>query len=209
MTSQTAILSNATTSNLSRAGWVCFAGGLLGIAQGAFMLLIQPAVPFERFSYPLTPTGYVVAELTFAAQHLMLVVGLVALARSAWAARSRLARVGYWLATVALVLLAVVEVISLSAANASLTDPEAVLIVSLYGLPTLLAGAGLVLGGAGLARSSGLTGWRRWLPLTVGVWVFVPMLPAIFGPYAAGRLALIGWMALFAALGWMIARTEA
>jgi len=198
-----------TAPALTRAGWVCFAGGLLGIAQGAFMLLVPPAVPFERFSYPLTPTGYVIAELTFALQHLMLVVGLVALARSAWAARSRLARVGYWMAAVALVLLAVVEIVALSAANAALTDPEAVLVVSLYGFPTLLAGAGLVLGGAGLARSSGLTGWRRWLPLALGVWVFVPMLPAIFGPYEAGRLALIGWMALFAVLGWMLARTPA
>jgi hypothetical protein len=137
------------------------------------------------------------------------VVGIVALARSAWAARSRLARVGFWLAAVALGLLAVVEVIALSAANASLTDPEAVLIVSLYGLPTLLTGAGLVLGGVGIARSSELTGWRRWLPLVLGVWVFVPMLPALFGPYEAGRLALIGWMALFGALGWTMARREA
>ena len=43
---------------------------------------------------------------------------------------------------------------------------------------------GMLLGGIGFGRSSGLTGWRRWLPLALGVYVFVPLFPAVFAPFA-------------------------
>ena len=58
----------------------------------------------------------------------------------------------------------------------------------------------------GFAKSSGLTGWRRWLPLILGSYVFVPLLPAVFAPYVWGRIAISVWMLQFAGLGWMLIR---
>ena len=43
------------------------------------------------------------------------------------------------------------------------------------------------------------------MPLALGVWVFVPMTPAIMAGFMPARLAITGWMLLFAALGWALA----
>ena len=51
-------------------------------------------------------------------------------------------------------------------------------------------------------------GWSRFVPLGLGVWVFVPMLPALAGPFVAARLAITGWMRLFALLGWRLAAED-
>ena len=64
------------------------------------------------------------------------------------------------------------------------------------GVGLILAGASVVAG----ARSG--TGWRRGVVLALGVWVFVPMFPAlIVTPTDGARLAIGGWMLLFAVLG--------
>ncbi len=80
------------------------------------------------------------------------------------------------------------------------------LINSLYSIPTIVCGVGLLVGGIGFARSSGLTGWRRWLALILGINVFVRLLFAVFAPYVGGQIAISVWMLLFAGLGWMLIR---
>lgn len=188
------------------AGWICLAGAVIGFAQALFMLFVAPTVGEDRYSYPLTPTGFTIAQLAFAIQHLMLLVGVVALARSAWTRRSRLAVVGFWIAAVGFLLLTAMEVLALTAADAATVSSEADLVNSLYGIPTIVCGVGLLVGGIGFARASGLLGWRRWLPLVLGAYVFVPLFPAIFAPYVWGRIAIGVWMLLFAGLGWMLIR---
>jgi hypothetical protein len=64
----------------------------------------------------------------------------------------------------------------------------------------MIAGVGFVLAGWVVARRRLLT-WGRWLPFAFGVWVFVILMPALFGPLVAGRLALDGWLALYVLLG--------
>jgi hypothetical protein len=188
------------------AGWICFAGAMVGIAQAMLLLLVPAVVGTDRFSYPFSPTGFRIAQLSFALQHLALVVGVLALARSEWSRRSRLARIGFGIGVVGLLALTAMEVLALTAANSATTSAEAQLVKNLYGAPSMIIGFGLLIGGIGFARSSGLTGWRRWLPLALGIFVFVPLLPAVFAPFAFGRIAIAGWMMLFAALGWMLAR---
>ena len=206
MTASTITNTARTDRSSPVAGWICLAGAVIGLAQGLFMLLVTPVVGADRFSYPLTPTGFTVAQLSFAVQHLMLLVGVVALARTSWTRRSRLAVIGFWIAAAGFLLLTAMEVLALTAANAATASAEADLINSLYGIPTIVCGVGLLVGGIGFAKSSGLTGWRRWLPLILGIYVFVPLLPAVFAPYVWGRIAISVWMLLFAGLGWMLIR---
>lgn len=192
--------SAAMTSTTSRSARLCLWGGLIGAAQAVVLLLLPPAVGPDRFSHPFDATGHVVAQLTFAAQHLLLVAGLVALLRVAGPV-SRTTRAALAAAVAGMVLLAVLEVVAAAAAGAAATDPLAVLVGSLYGIPTLLLGVGLAVGGVGIVRAGLWDGWRRWVPFAAGAYVFVALLPGLFGPFWLGRVVIGGWMLLFAALG--------
>lgn len=188
-------------------GRICFWGGLVGVAQAVVMLLWSPAVGADRYSYPMTSGGYTVAQLTFAVQHLLLLVGLVALARSAWTSRSRAARTGAWVAVAGMVLLTVMEAVAILAAGEPTDGPTATLVDSLYGIPTIVLGVGLVVCGVALARDRSLRPGPRWVVLVLGVYVFVVLLPAIVaGSYTVARLAIGVWMLGFAALGFVPAR---
>jgi hypothetical protein len=45
--------------------------------------------------------------------------------------------------------------------------------------------------------------------MATGAYVFAPMGPALVGPFVLARLAIGGWMLLFAALGWVLVRSGA
>ena len=60
--------------------------------------------------------------------------------------------------------------------------------------------------GVATLRARRAPGAGRWLPLALGVWVFVPMFPALMAGHVPARLAITGWMLLFAALGLVLAR---
>jgi hypothetical protein len=69
-----------------------------------------------------------------------------------------------------------------------------------------MLGAALVLDGISVLKAKVWEGWQRWIPLALGVWVFVPMLPALAVSFVGARFAIAGWMLLFAALGWALMR---
>ena len=95
------------------------------------------------------------------------------------------------------VFLAAVELAAISAANAAYPSPRTDLLDGLYGVSSVLIGIGITLAGVAVLRARRWTGWRRALVLVTGVWVFVPMTPALLGPFVLARLAITGWMLLF------------
>ena len=98
--------------------------------------------------------------------------------------------------------LTVTELVAIAAADADLDDGIAVGLGAVYGLDSTLLGVGLVLVGVSMWRARVWAGWRRGVVLALGVWVFVPMFPAlVLTPTDGARLAIGGWMLLFAALG--------
>lgn len=194
-----------TSPRTALAGRITAWGGLLGVAQGLALLLWPPAVGEDRFSYPLTPTGHVIAQVGFAMQHVLLLVGVVALLRVAGPA-SRLVRGGVVTAAVGLGLITVLELYVVTLADLATADPRAASVGVLYAVPTLLIGAGMLAGGIGIVRAGLWTGWRRWTALAVGAYVFVALIPGLAGPFAAGRIALAVWMLLFTALGLTLLR---
>ena len=82
------------------------------------------------------------------------------------------------------------------------------LLVVSYGLFSLFMGVGLILEGIAVLRARVWHGWRRWLPLALGIWVFVPLMPAMGSPVESAEAAMAGWMLLFAALGWCLATLD-
>ena len=186
-------------------GAIGFWGGIAGALSAALLIFYPPEVPLERFSYPFRGVGFTIAQLFFALQHVTMVLVVVGLLRTT-AGRSRLAVGGLVAAIIGLVLMSILEVIVIAGADAVVGDPLYDTMSSLYGIPTILTAVGLVVGGIGILRAGVWRDRGRVLPLIIGAYVFVVLLPALFGPNWLGRVAIGIWCLLFALQGWILWR---
>jgi len=193
---------------VSRAGVVCMAAGILGAVSGVFLAVYPGQVSEDMFSYPLTAGGFTVIQVWFFVQHLGLVAGIAALARAETMAPGRSARWGIGLAVSGMALLAVTELIAITARNSTYPGDGTGLLDALYGVSSLAVGVGLILAGIAVRRRGRWTGWRGLVVLVAGIFVFVPMTPALMGPFVLARLAITVWMLLFAALGYALWRVD-
>lgn len=189
---------------VSRAGMACLVAGLLGAASGLALAVWPARVSEDMYSYPFSADGFVAVQVWFAVQHLGLLVGILALAPAGVLVPTRWARSGVGLAAAGIALLTVTELLAVTARESTYPGEGTGLLDTLYGVSTVAAGIGLVVAGVAVRRAGRWTGWRRDLVLVTGIFVFVPMTPAIMGPFVLARLAIAGWMLLFAALGWAL-----
>lgn len=182
------------------------AGGVLGVGLTVLLAVLPATVPEERYSYPVDVGGFTALQVCFFLHHLLLVWGLWAVWRSGAAGRGLLATVGGLGSVVAMVLLSVQELVSISVRDDLVTSAAADTVNSTYGIVSILNGIALIVLGVAVLRARRWTGWTRWLPLALGVYVFVPLTPAIFGPFLVGRAAIGLWLVLFGVLGLALAR---
>jgi hypothetical protein len=187
--------------------WLCVVAGILGLASAILLIWIEPSVGVDHFSYPFTPVAFTAAQLWFSVQHLGLLAGLYGLTRSGAVGTGRLGRWGAWGAIVGMGLLTVTELVAISGSDSIRPSARTDMIGSLYGIATFLIGGTLIMAGMAVLRTGRWQGWRRLLPLILGVFVFVPLTPALFASYVLARLAIGGWMLGFAFLGWALIRT--
>ena len=190
-----------TTASLARvAGVATIIGAATGIA-GALVLVLAPAVvATDVFSYPLDATGRAIAQLSFFLNHVLLALGLIALALSP-ASRARPGRLGAWIALGAMTLLAVCELWAIAFADMTYPSPATAPLDAAYGVASIGLGAGLVLAGIGVARTRLWTGWRRWIVLVLGTTVFIVVTPGLMLGFLGGRLALAAWMVTWLCFG--------
>ena len=186
-------------------GAIGFWGGIAGALSAALLIFYPPQVSLEHFSYPFRGMGFTIAQLFFALQHVTMVLVVVGLVRTA-AGPSRLAVGGLVAAIAGLILMSILEVVVIMAAEAVVGDPLYDTMSSLYGIPTILTAVGLVIGGIGILRVGVWRDRSRVLPLILGAYVFVVLLPALFGPNWLGRVAIGIWCLLFALQGWILWR---
>jgi hypothetical protein len=194
---------------LRRQGRWCVAAGLVGVAQCAVILAWPHQVSGARFSFPFTATWFVVAQATFFLQHLPLAVAVGALAAVPAVRREKWARRSMVVAATGLGLLALLELIAMSAASTANNSTLGTTISSLYGVPVLLAGGGMLVAGIVLLRRDVLYRPLSWTVTALGGFVFVGLTPALStDSFVGGRVAIMGWMVLFTLLGWMLPRSE-
>lgn len=192
-----------------RAGWICLWAGLLGAASGLYLAVIDPAVSSEQWSYPQSTGAFALTQTWFALQHLGLLVGLIGLGRSGALGEARWARRANNVAVAGMGALAVTELVAIWPADHAVDATLPVVLGGVYGLISTVLGVALTVAGAGVLRARAWTGWVRWVPLALGIWVFVPMFPAMALSFVGARLSISGWMVLFALLGWALVRSTA
>jgi hypothetical protein len=124
--------------------------------------------------------------------HVGELAALVAVGLSGAAGTGLLGRLGLGLAILGALMLAVAEVITVSATGTSDT---------LFAIAPNLVGLGLILAGIAVLRTGRWTGWRRYLVLAQGIYVFVVMTPVIIiagGPPSVPAIgALLVWEVLW------------
>ncbi len=182
-------------------GVLAVVGGVSGAAAATVLILVPPVVPATRFSYPLDAAGHVAVQTAFFIHHLVVAAALLAVWRAGLAGRSRWAAASSIAATALMALLGIQELLVVSQADADTTAPTAQLLSAVYGVLTMLLGLALVAMGVAVGRAGVLDPVGRWVVLAAGIYLFVPLTPAIFGPFVVARLAIGGWLLLFAALG--------
>jgi len=188
------------------AGWLCLAAGLLGAASGVALLAVPKSVPEDRFSYPLEAGPFIAIQVWFVVQHLGLLVGQQGLWRAGALGDGRWALVGHQLAFWGMALLTMTELVATGAAESIYPSGRTDILDALYGVATTAVGLGLTIAGAVGARRGAYSDWRRWVPLTIGVYVWVPMFPALVSGFVGARLGITGWMLLYAVAGWALLR---
>ncbi len=200
-------MENASTAEASfgrTAGLLCLIGGVIGVISAVVMAFIPPAVSPDLYSYPFTLTGFLVAQFVFMSNHVLLLVGILGLARSGVAGTGLLGRVGLWISVAGMAALTLCEVGAMTLAASPYPSPGTDFMDMAYGVASILIGVGLTLAGVAVVRAGEWAGWRRFVVLACGVAVFVIVIPGVFGPFLAGRLVLAVWMLMFAALGWAL-----
>lgn len=196
------------TRQLQATGTLCLFAGLLGAASGILLLAVTPAVPQARYSYPFEAGAFIAIQLWFVVQHLGLLAGQWGLKVGGSAGAGGLVRWGHWVGLVGMSLLTVTELLAIAAASELYPSTLTSILDSLYGISVVGVGVGVTAVGVGVIRQRQWLSWHRWVPLAIGVWVFIPMTPAIAVGYVPARLSITLWMVLYAALGWVLVTTS-
>ena len=197
----------AATSRIQKAGAVCLAAGLFGALACIYLALVSPVAGADGLTFPHGAPEFTGLQMVIALQRLGLIFGLLGLWWCGAVPRTRSARFGWYGAMVMMAVLTVTEGLAVSVPRSPLDGtPPAFGVV--YGAYTMLLGVALLAQGVGVASGRAWQGWKRWLPLTLGVWLLVLVLPALGLSFDAARWAMSAWLLLFALLGLVLTQQD-
>jgi hypothetical protein len=198
---QTAMAAS-TAGRIRTAGALCLAAGIGGALATIYLAMVSP-VGAENFTYPHGAPELTGLQAFVALLRVGLVFGLLGLWWSGAAPRNGGARFGRYLALVMMAVLTVIEGLAVTVPRSPLDGtPSAFGLV--YGVFTILLGVALLAEGLGVARGGAWRGWKRWLLLSLGVWLLLVVLPALALSFDAARWAMSAWLLLFALLGFVL-----
>lgn len=154
------------------------------------------SVSDEQLSFPWQGATAITTSLIWGATQVLLVLGLIAFARHG-APHVRLGQRGARLAVAGAALYGIAHLMSVFVHDAALDDPAAIVVLTCFGVGTVLGAIGLLLAGVALLRHGTWTGWHRFTPVALGAWMvvmlplqFTPALALAVGVYAVAVIAL-------------------
>lgn len=196
----------ATDTRVRSLGLACAASGVLMALLSPVGLWRDDAVPATQWSYPQSPSVFLVFSALLVLAHVMSACGFWAV-HQAGVTTSRSGRAGLVVAAVALVALSGCELVSGLLGGYDTGTAAVGLVSTLFGVASMLFAAGAVVAGTSLIRNG-----RRalgWLVLLTGLVIVVLVTPAnISGSLVFRQLSLLVWSALFVPLGLHVARLK-
>lgn len=181
MTANTVDQPRFAQSSSALPAWCVIVGAVLTFILG---------IPLARFQAE-TPLPWWIPALN-TISHLLVLVGVVELARAGVSGRGGLATSGLWLTLFGLVELIAAEGVSLIDTNVA---------VFFYSTSTLILILGLLLLGVAVLRAGRWTGWSRFTPLACGLYMLLILLPSLSLPGYASNYAIGIWGVCWLLLG--------
>ena len=169
-----------------KAAIALIAGAIVHAIGGIVGQVVQASteVSDDMFSYPWTSAELVAVSLIEALAFGLGVAGLAALRASRVAGHTRAARIGLGVAVAGSALFVVAELASIPVRDQLRDEGAAGAVGGLFGLATLLLGAGLTAAGIAARRAQCWESWRPAALLACGLWtlamlgiVVTPMMP--------------------------------
>jgi len=200
------VVANTARTRINVAGAACLAAGLFGAAATIYLAMVSP-VGAGGFTFPHGAPEFIGMQMVIALLRVPLIFGLLGLWWSGAVPATGSARFARYGAFVMMAVLTVAEGLAVTVPRGPLdgTPPAFGLIYSAY---TVLLGVALLGEGLGVARGGAWQGWKRWLPLCLGVWLLVVVLPALALSFDTARWAMSAWLLLFALLGLVLMRED-
>lgn len=152
----------------------------------------------DALAFPWEGATAVATSLSWGLAQALMVVGLVAFARSDAPSGRRWGRAGAWLAVAGGVAYTIAHLVSVGAYDASTDDVGAIVAMSLFGAGTVALAIGLLAAGRSSLRTGRRPSWATWAPLALGGWM-VLMIPLQFT--SALAVAVGGYAILVVAFG--------
>jgi hypothetical protein len=169
------------------------AGAIIHAISGIVGQIVQSStkVSDDMFSYPWTSAELVAVSLAEALAFGLGLVGLAALRASGVAGPTRAARTGLGVALAGSVLFVVAELASITVRDELGDEGAAGAVGGVFGLATLLLGAGLAAAGVAARRAGLWEGWRPTALLACGLWTLA-MLGIVLTPLMPLGVAVMG-----------------
>jgi len=164
-------MNNSLTTYRRRGGIVLIAGALLTIAGALVSAVVQgsSSVPDSLVRYPFSHHAFAPFTVFAAACHLLMLVGVLYLARGGLAGDSRTGRIGLGCVIAGLALLFVCEWAQLPFLDEHTSNTGPSIVDSGFGLATLLLSGGMIAVGVATLRQPSWGSWRQYAPLICGL----------------------------------------
>jgi hypothetical protein len=164
-------MNNSLTTYRRRGGIVLIAGALLTIAGALLSAVVQgtSSVPDDLVRYPFAHDAFLPFTVFAAVCHLLMLIGVVYLARGRLAGDSRTGTIGLRCVIAGLALLFVCEWLQLPFVDQHTSNTGPSIVDAGFGLATLLLAGGMIAVGVATVRQPTWGSWRRYAPLICGL----------------------------------------
>ena len=176
-----------------KAAVALIAGATIHAIAGITTQIVQASteVSDDLVRYPWTSDAYVTLSLVEALAFGLGIVGFAALRASGVTGPTRAARVGIGIALAASALFVVAQLASIAVADQHVDDDAAGAVGAMFGLATLLVGAGLTAAGVAARRAGRWESWRPTALLACGLWTLA-MLGIVLTPVMPLGITVMG-----------------